>query len=156
VLGIEAVPSQSTLSRFFARCGRSAGESTGRPARAGPCSELPGRDVMATRSIWDSFALVHEDGHQEGVRVGYTRKGLKPCHRPIVAALGGGAASSPTFGCARATPPVSVPRYVFLGDTLARLPAGQCASALVRADSGFCTARHAGTELEARKTCPTS
>jgi hypothetical protein len=27
VLGIEAVPSQSTLSRFFARCGRSAGEA---------------------------------------------------------------------------------------------------------------------------------
>ncbi len=27
VLGIEAVPSQSTLSRFFARCGRSAGLS---------------------------------------------------------------------------------------------------------------------------------
>jgi len=26
----------------------------------------------------DSFSLVHEDGHQQGVRVGYTRKGLKP------------------------------------------------------------------------------
>jgi hypothetical protein len=27
VFGVEAIPSQSTLSRFFARCGRSAGEA---------------------------------------------------------------------------------------------------------------------------------
>ena len=32
VLGIEAVPSQSTLSRFFAQCGRRAGEATRSPA----------------------------------------------------------------------------------------------------------------------------
>jgi hypothetical protein len=30
---------------------------------------------------------LHEDGHQEGVAVGYTRRGLKPCHRPLIAAL---------------------------------------------------------------------
>ena len=35
VLGIEAIPSQSTLSRFFARCGRSAGEGRGLCARPG-------------------------------------------------------------------------------------------------------------------------
>ncbi len=35
----------------------------------------------------DSFSLLHEDGHQEGVRVGCAHKGLKPCHRPIIAAL---------------------------------------------------------------------
>ena len=37
--------------------------------------------------VLDSTAWLHEDGHQQGVAVGYTRKGLKPCHRPLVAAL---------------------------------------------------------------------
>jgi hypothetical protein len=35
----------------------------------------------------DSWALLHEDGHQEGVAVGYTRQGLKPCQRPLIAGL---------------------------------------------------------------------
>ena len=35
----------------------------------------------------DSWALLHEDGPQEGVRVGCTQQRLKPCHRPLVAAL---------------------------------------------------------------------
>ena len=51
-----------------------------------PVRSLPARAVGYTLDL-DSFSLLHEDGHQQGVRVGYTRKGLKPCHRPIVAAL---------------------------------------------------------------------
>jgi hypothetical protein len=35
----------------------------------------------------DSWALLHEDGHQQGVAVGYPRQELKPCHRPLIAAL---------------------------------------------------------------------
>ncbi len=35
----------------------------------------------------DSTRLLHEDGHQEGVRVGYTRQGLKPCLHPLLAVL---------------------------------------------------------------------
>ncbi len=35
----------------------------------------------------DWWSLLHEDGHQEGVAVGYTRHELKPCHRPLIAAL---------------------------------------------------------------------
>ncbi len=85
VLGIEAIPSQSTLSRFFAQCGRSAGEALSGLHRWA-LEELPARTEGYTLDL-DSFSLLHEDGHQEGVRVGYTRKGLKPCHRPIVAAL---------------------------------------------------------------------
>ena len=104
VLGIEAVPSQSTLSRFFARCGRRAAE-----ALAGlhpwTLAELPARTEGDTLDL-DSFSLLHEDGRQEGVRAGYTRKGLKPCHRPIVAAL----AEVAHFGCGRATRPASAGR----------------------------------------------
>ena len=34
----------------------------------------------------DSTRLLHEDGHQQGVEVGYTRVGTKPCLHPLVAA----------------------------------------------------------------------
>jgi hypothetical protein len=81
--------------------------------------------------------LVHEDGHQEGVRVGYTRKGIKPCHRPIVAAV----AEVPlvaNFWLRPGNTACVSGADTFLGDTLARLPAG-LRIALVRADSGFCT-----------------
>lgn len=38
----------------------------------------------------DSSALLHEDTHQEAVRVGYTKQGLKPCHQPLIAAVAEG------------------------------------------------------------------
>jgi hypothetical protein len=135
VLGIEAIPSQSTLSRFFARCGRSAGEALSGLHRWA-VQELPGRAEGYTLDL-DSFSLIHEDGHQEGVRVGYTRKGLKPCHRPIVAAI----AEIPLvahFWLRPGNTACVSNAANFLGDTLARLPAQVCI-ALVRADSGFCT-----------------
>lgn len=135
VLGIEAVPSQSTLSRFFARCGRSACEALG-GLHSWALRDLPVRTEGYTLDL-DSFALVHEDGRQEGVRVGYTRKGLKPCHRPILAAV----AEVPlvaNFWLRPGNTACVSGADVFLGDTLARLPAG-VRIALVRADSGFCT-----------------
>lgn len=135
VLGIEAVPSQSTLSRFFARCGRAACEQLG-GLHAWALRELPGRPEGYTLDL-DSFALVHEDGHQDGVRVGYTRKGLKPCHRPIIAAL----AEAPfvaNFWLRPGNTACVSAADTFLGDTLARLPPG-VRIGLVRADSGFCT-----------------
>jgi hypothetical protein len=135
VLGIEAVPSQSTLSRFFARCGRSACEALG-GLHGWALRELPARAEGYTLDL-DSFALVHEDGRQEGVRVGYTRKGLKPCHRPILAAV----AEVPlvaNFWLRPGNTACVSGADIFLADTLARLPAG-ARIALVRADSGFCT-----------------
>ena len=135
VLGIEAVPSQSTLSRFFAACGRGACEELG-GLHAWALRALPARAEGYTLDL-DSFALVHEDGQQEGVRVGYTRKGLKPCHRPIVAAL----AEVPlvaNFWLRPGNTACVSAADTFLGDTLARLPPG-VRIALVRADSGFCT-----------------
>ena len=85
VLGIEAVPSQSTLSRFFGEFTQpSAQRLTQLHARA--ARALPSRPEGYTLDL-DSWALLHEDGHQQGVAVGYTRQGLKPCQRPLLAAL---------------------------------------------------------------------
>jgi hypothetical protein len=135
VLGIEAVPSQSTLSRFFARCDRRAGEALSGLHRWA-VQDLPERSEGYTLDL-DSFSLIHEDGHQEGVRVGYTRKGLKPCHRPIVAAL----AEVPLvahFWLRPGNTACVSNAANFLHDTLAGLPA-HVRIGLVRADSGFCT-----------------
>jgi len=145
VLGIEAVPSQSTLSRFFARCGRGACEALSGLHRWA-LQDLPVRAEGYTLDL-DSFSLLPEDGHQEGVRVGYTRKGLKPCHRPIVAAV----AEVPLvahFWLRPGNTACISGAALFLGDTLARLPA-HVRIALVRADSGFCT-HGMIAELEAR------
>lgn len=135
VLGIEAVPSQSTLSRFFARCGRAACEAIS-GLHAWSLHSLPERGEGYTLDL-DSFSLLHEDGHQQGVRVGYTRKGLKPCHRPIVAAV----AEVPLvahFWLRPGNTACVSGAAAFLGDTLARLPE-HVRIGLVRADSGFCT-----------------
>jgi hypothetical protein len=35
----------------------------------------------------DSTRLLHEEGHQEGVKTGYTRLGTKPCLHPLLAVL---------------------------------------------------------------------
>jgi hypothetical protein len=145
VLGIEAVPSQSTLSRFFGRCGRSACEGLSGLHRWA-LQDLPARAEGYTLDL-DSFSLLHEDGHQEGVRVGYTRKGLKPCHRPIVAAI----AEVPLvahFWLRPGNTACVSGAATFLADTLARLPEA-VRIGLVRADSGFCTHAMIG-ELEAR------
>lgn len=85
VLGIEAVASQSTLSRFFDFFSQqSCNELTGLHRQA--VHALPSLKSGYTLDL-DSWALLHEDGHQEGVAVGYTKRGLKPCHRPLVAGL---------------------------------------------------------------------
>lgn len=77
VLGIEAVPSQSTLSRFFAAFSQASCQSlAGLHRRA--LFALPSLREGYTLDL-DSWALLHEDGHQEGVAVGYTRHGTKPC-----------------------------------------------------------------------------
>ena len=77
VLGVEAIASQSILSRFFDVFGQKT------------CNRLNGLHRQAVGSLpslkagytldLDSWSLLHEDGHQQGVAVGYTRQGLKPC-----------------------------------------------------------------------------
>jgi len=137
VLGTEALPSQPTLTRFFG--GFSEQSNTrgfGRLSRW-LCGQLPSERSGYTLDL-DSTAIVHEDGQQEGVRVGYTPRGLKPCHHPLLAALAevkmvcgfwlrsGNAA---TLNNAAA----------FVDHTLQHLPS-QVRVGLVRADAGFCSA----------------
>jgi hypothetical protein len=85
VLGIEAVASQSTFSRFFGVFEQNDCNRLNRLHQKA-VQALPSRGEGYTLDL-DSWALLHEDGHQEGVRIGYTRQGLKPCHRPLIAGL---------------------------------------------------------------------
>lgn len=87
LLGILRVGSQSTFSRFF----QGFTSATANTATFGPlwqwclerlCSRPGGYSLDL-----DSTRLLHEDGHQEGVAVGYTRLGIKPCLHPLLAVL---------------------------------------------------------------------
>jgi hypothetical protein len=77
VLGIEAIASQSTFSQFFGVFTQASCDRLSRLHRQAVYS-LPSLREGYTLDL-DSWALLHEDGHQEGVAVGYTRQGLKPC-----------------------------------------------------------------------------
>jgi hypothetical protein len=87
LLAIRRVASQSTLSRFFAGFGL-AGLNLRcfRPLRQWGVKRLPSRREGCTLDL-DSTRLLHEDGQQEGVAVGYTKRGLKPCPHPLLAVL---------------------------------------------------------------------
>ena len=133
VLGIEAVPSQSTLSRFFgAFTQRSCQALAGLHARA--IFALPTRPAGETLDL-DSWALLHEDGHQQGVAVGFTRHGLKPCHRPLIAALAESKLIAHYWLRPGNTACVTGAAE-FLRQTVASLPA-HVRIGLVRGDAGF-------------------
>jgi hypothetical protein len=88
LLGIRRVASQSALSRFFADFD-SAGANLRcfRPLWEWCLKRLPsGREGGYTLDL-DSTSLLHEDGHQEGVATGYTKRGLKPCLHPLLAVI---------------------------------------------------------------------
>jgi Transposase DDE domain group 1 len=87
ILGIKRVASQSVLSRFFQVFG-SAGRNLAcfRPQFEWCLERLPSRKEGYALDL-DSTRLLHEDGHQEGVEVGYTRLGTKPCLHPLLAVL---------------------------------------------------------------------
>src|ERR1035441_4368566 len=87
LLGITRVASQSVLTRFFQGF-TSAGDNLRcfRPLWHWGLNRLPSAREGYTLDL-DSTRLLHEDGHQEGVAVGYTRQGLKPCLHPLLAVL---------------------------------------------------------------------
>ena len=87
MLGIRRVASASVLSRFFSGFA-SPGKNLAcfRPLWRWCLDRLPSRPGGYTLDL-DSTRLLHEDGHQEGVRTGYTRVGLKPCLHPLLAVI---------------------------------------------------------------------
>lgn len=87
LLGIPRVASGSTLSRFFGGV-TSAGKNLTcfRPLWYWCLERLPSRKGGYTLDL-DSTRLLHEDGHQQGVRAGYTRVGVKPCLHPLLAVV---------------------------------------------------------------------
>ena len=85
LLGIKRVPSQSTFTRFFQGF-TNAGKNLAcfRPLFAWAMQRLPSKPEGYALDL-DSTRLLHEDGHQDGVEVGYTRVGTKPCLHPLLA-----------------------------------------------------------------------
>lgn len=137
VLGIEAMPSQATFSRFFMECSQRSCDALGTlhnwAVRALPSA----REKEGYTLDLDSTALLHEDGRQEGVRVGYTPKGLKPCHRPLLAALAEEKIVA-NYWLRRGDSACSNNAAAFLEETVRRLPK-HIRVGLLRADSGFDT-----------------
>jgi len=90
----------ATFLSGFGRVVRPRGIRAAHAAR-GRDVGLPPHDRRLLGEL-DSWALLHEDDHQEGVAMGYTRWGLKPCHRSLIAALAESKLVA-TIGCDRAT-----------------------------------------------------
>lgn len=87
LLGIKRVASQSTFTRFFQGFKSAAANvECFRPLFGRALAALPSRREGYALDL-DSTRLLHEDGHQEGVAVGYTRVGMKPCLHPLLAVL---------------------------------------------------------------------
>ena len=87
LLGIRRVASQSSLSRFFQGFDSAAVNlRCFRPLWQWGLNRLPSHKDGYTLDL-DSTRLLHEDGQQEGVAVGYTKRGLKPCLHPLLAVL---------------------------------------------------------------------
>jgi hypothetical protein len=87
LLEIARLPSQSRLSRWLAVFdGAAKNLRAFRVLWRWGMEQLPSRPGGYTLDL-DSTALLHEDGHQEGVKVGHTRLGLKPCLHPLLAVL---------------------------------------------------------------------
>jgi hypothetical protein len=138
LLAISQVASQPTLTRFFSLF-RHAGinQRVFTPLYNWAMMRLPSLHGGYSLDL-DSTRLLHEDGHQEGVSVGYTRLGNKPCLHPLLAVLEepklvvGFWLRAGNSSCANNI-------IAFTLELLQNLPK-HIRLRLVRADSGFCNA----------------
>jgi hypothetical protein len=87
LLQVSRVPSQSTLSRFFGRFDSAGGNLATFGAAWRWCMQRLSSRAGGYSLDLDSTQLLHEDGNQEGVKVGHTRVGNKPCLHPLLAVL---------------------------------------------------------------------
>lgn len=138
ILAIQCVGSQSSFTRFFQGF-TSAGKnlSTFRPLWRWVMERLPSRKGGYSLDL-DSTRLLHEDGHQEGVKIGYTRLGNKPCLHPLLAVLEE-AKLVVGFWLRAGNASCASNVVAFTLDLLANLPR-HVRLRVVRADSGFCLA----------------
>ena len=132
--GIEAISSQPSLSRFFGGFNQYSNLMLFNELFRFCLGKLESRKEGYTLDL-DSTAIVHEDGHQQGVRSGYTPKGIKPSHHPLVAAL-----AEPKlmagFWLRSGNAHTANNAGEFLANLLRNLPS-QIRIGLVRADAGF-------------------
>lgn len=136
LLEVRRVASQSTLTRFFQGFDGSATNlRCFEPLWQWCLDRLPSRREGYTLDL-DSTSLLHEDGHQQGVRSGYTRMGLKPCLHPILAVLSE-VKMVAGFWLRSGNAPTASNVVSFTCQLLSHLP-GHIRLGLVRADSGFC------------------
>lgn len=135
ILAIERLASQSTYTRFLAVFDGAA------------------KNLRTFRAMWhwtmdrlnsilggytldlDSTTLLHTDGHQEGVKVGHTPRGNKPCLCPLLAVLAE-AKLVAQFWLRPGNVHSATNVIAFTLDLLANLPR-HIRVRLIRADSGF-------------------
>jgi len=133
-LGIEAVSSQPALSRFFNKFNQRSNLGLFNDLFRWSLEKLSSRKEGYTLDL-DSTAIIHEDGHQEGVKPGYTPRGLKPGHHPLIAAL-----AEPKlvagFWLRSGNAHTSNNAGEFLANILRNLPQ-QVRIGLIRTDAGF-------------------
>ena len=87
VIGIKRLSSQSTYTRFLAGFdGAAKNLRTFRALWHWAMNRLSSQRGGYTLDL-DSTTLLHTDGHQEGVKVGHTPRGNKPCLCPLLAVL---------------------------------------------------------------------
>ena len=138
LLNVRQIASQSTLSRFFMLF-RHAGISQRAftPLWHWAMMRLPSLRGGYSLDL-DSTRLLHEDGHQEGVAVGYTRWGNKPCLHPLLAVLEE-AKLVVGFWLRAGNSACANNLIAFTLELLSNLPR-HLRLRVVRADSGFCVA----------------
>jgi len=136
LLAIERIGSQATFTRFFQGF---TGAGVNLRCFGGAwhwcLDRLPSRSGGYTLDL-DSTQLLHEDGHQEGVRAGHSPRGIKKCLHPLLAFV---AEAKLVAGFWLRPGNIVCDNNVvaFTLELLNRLPR-QVHLRLVRADSGFC------------------
>lgn len=138
LLGIERVASQSTFTRFFQGFNSAAKNlACFRPLFRRALAALPSRPGGYALDF-DSTRLLHEDGHQEGVEVGYTRVGTKPCLHPLLAVLSEVRLVA-NFWLRPGNTSCANNMVAFFQEVWTNLPA-HVRLRVIRADAGFCVA----------------
>lgn len=135
VLQVKRVPSQSTLSRFLAGFNQARNQSCFGQFYRWTLEQLSSRQEGYTLDL-DTTGLIHEDGHQEGVKAGYTKQGVKPCLHPILGVLAEAKVVA-NFWLRSGNTATMNNALGFMAELLSRLP-HHIRLRLVRADSGFC------------------